>query len=61
MRHSPPLDEALTRDPASRLPTGDADYRTEISWVFRATAWRKRSQAMTGEALRRPTVGKPNL
>jgi hypothetical protein len=29
--------------------------------VLRAAAWRKWSQAMTGEALRRPTVGKPIL
>jgi hypothetical protein len=29
--------------------------------VMRAAASRKWSQAMTGEALRRPMVGKPNL
>ena len=30
------------------------------SWVLPAAAWRKRSETMTGEVPRRPTVGKPH-
>ena len=40
---------------------GSADCRLGTNRVMRAAAWRKWSHAMTGEALRRPTVGKPNL
>jgi hypothetical protein len=61
IRHSPPLDEALTGDRTSRPTTGEAECGSWTMRVMRAAAWRKWSGAMTGEALRRPMVGKPNL
>ena len=61
VRQSPPLDEALTGARTSRPRSGDAECRRWTTWVLRAAAWRKWSQAMTGEVLRRPMVGKSSL
>ena len=61
VRQSPPLEEALTRVRTSRPTDGHADCRKWTMRVMRAAASRKWTRTMTGEALRRPTVGKPNL
>lgn len=41
MRHSPPLDEALTEVRTFRPATGRADRRKRITRVEHAAAWRK--------------------
>jgi len=61
VRQLPPLNEALSGNRISRPMTGEAECRKWTTGVMPAAAWRKWSYAMTGEALRRPTVGKPNL
>ena len=59
-RQSPPLDEALGHALMPPLG-GDTENRRGTTRVKQAAAWRKWSVAMTGEALRRPTVGKPSV
>jgi hypothetical protein len=44
----------------SRPSPGVAECRTRTTRVLRVAASRQWSQAMTGEALRRPMVGQPN-
>ena len=57
----PPLHEALEVAPDDLLSGSHAVIAGEPSRVMHVAAWRKRSQVMTGEVLRRPTVGRLNV